>query len=83
MDGRAQHGGGRSFVGTRLHMHTQLVHIGFGLHHHIEQVRDRRALVATHIAHTRLQQSFGDGQNALAVKDLARAHAQGLDFFVK
>eukprot|EP01034_Spumella_vulgaris_P023492 gene23492-29712_t len=83
VDGRAQHGRSRRFVGTRLHMHTQLVHIGFGLHHDVEQVRDRCALVAAHIAHARLQQPLGDGQNAFAMKDLARAHAQGLDFFVK
>ena len=83
MDGCAQHRGGRRFVGTGLHVHAQFVHVGLGLHHHIEQVRDRCALIAAHIAHARLQQPLGDGQNALAVKDLARAHAQGLDFFVK
>ena len=64
-------------------MHAQLVHIGLGLHHHIEQVRDRGTLVAAHITHARLQQALGDGQDAFAVKDLAIAHAQGLDFFVK
>ena len=64
-------------------MHTQLVHVGFGLHHDIQQVRHRGTLVTAHIAHARLQQALGDGQNAFAMKDLARAHAQGLDFFVK
>ena len=64
-------------------MHTQLVHVRLGLHHDVEQVRDRCALVAAHITHARLQQALGDGQNAFAMKDLARAHAQGLDFFVK
>ena len=36
MDGRPQHGRRRGFVGTGFHMHAQLVHVGLGLHHHIE-----------------------------------------------
>ena len=61
-------------------MHTQLVHVVLGLHHHVKQVRDRRALVAAHIRHARLQQALGNSQNALAMERVTRAFAQGLDF---
>jgi hypothetical protein len=30
-----------------------------------------------------LKQGFGDGQNALTMKDLSVAHAQGLDFLTE
>ena len=64
-------------------MHAQFVHIGLGLHHDIQQMRDRGALVAAHVRDARLQQPLGDGQNAFAMKGFALAHAQGLDLFVK
>jgi hypothetical protein len=40
-------------------------------------------LIAPYISNARLKQAFGNGQNALASKYLALAHAKGLDFFVK
>ena len=80
VDGRAQHGGGRGFVGAGLHVHAEFVHVGLRLHHHVEQVRHRCALVAAHVGHARLQQRLGDGEDALAVKGLAVAEPQGLDF---
>jgi hypothetical protein len=40
-------------------------------------------LVATDIGHARLQQAFGNGQNAFTSEYLTIAHAKGLDFFVK
>ena len=83
MDGRPQHGRRRGFVGTGFHMHAQLVHVGLGLHHHIEQVRNRCALVAAHVSHARLQQGLGDRQDAFAMKGFACAHAQLLDFFAE
>ena len=64
-------------------MHAQLVHVRLGLHHHIDQVRDRRALVAPDVGHAGLQQGLGDGQDALAVKRGSRALAQLLDFLAK
>ena len=64
-------------------MHAKLLHVVLGLHHHIEQVRHRRTLVAAHIGHARLQQRFGDGQDAFPMKGLARAHAQHLHFFAE
>ena len=60
-------------------MHAELVHVGLGLHHHVEQVRHRRALVAADVGHARLQQRLGDGEDALAVEGVARAQAQALD----
>jgi hypothetical protein len=83
VDGRAQHRRGRGLVGTRLHMHAEFVHVAPGLHQHVHQVRHRRALVAAHIGHARLQQRLGDGQDALAVKGLAVAQAQGFDFLAE
>ena len=78
-----EHGCGRGFVGTGFDMHTQLVHEGLGLHHHIEQMRHRRTLVAADVSHARLEQGFGDGQNALAVEGVALAQAQRLDLMLK
>jgi hypothetical protein len=46
-------------------------------------VRNGRALVTPYISNARLKQAFGNGQNALASKYLAFAHAKGLDFFMK
>ena len=83
VDARAQHGRGRSFVGTCLDMHTQFLHQGLGLHHHVQQMRHRCALVAAHIGDARLQQGLGDRQDALAMKRVAVAKPQGLDFINK
>ena len=54
-----------------------------GLHQHIEQMADRRALIAAHIGHARLQQRLGDGQNPLSMKGIAFAQFQALDFLVE
>ena len=43
-----------------------------GLHHHVEQVRHRRALVAADVRHARLQQRLRDREDALAVEGLRR-----------
>jgi hypothetical protein len=83
VDGRAEHRGRRRFVGTSLYMHPKFVHVPFGLHQHVHQVRHRRPLVAAHIGHARLQQRLGDGQDALAMKGLAVAQAQGLNFLAE
>src|SRR5262249_166919 len=50
------------------------------LHHHVEQMRDRRALVAADVAHARLQQRLGDGQNSLAAEGVSRAELECLHF---
>ena len=64
-------------------MHTQGIEIRARLHHHIEQMRNGRALVAAHISHPRLQQRLGDGQDAFAMENLTIAQLQGFDLFVK
>jgi hypothetical protein len=62
-------------------VHAELVHVVARLHHHVEQVRHRRALVAADIGHARLQQRLGHGEDAFAVEGLAFAEAEGLYFF--
>ena len=57
-------------------MHTEFLHQRFGLHHHVEQMRHRRALVAADIGHAGLQQGFGHRQNAFAVKTFAVTQTQ-------
>ena len=73
VDAGTQHGGGGSLVGASLNVHAQFLHQRFGLHHHIQQMRHRRALVTAHVGHARLQQRFGHGQDAFAVKGLTFA----------
>ena len=80
IDRGCQKGGRSCFVGTRLEMHAQVCEYVLGLQQHIEQVADRRALVAADVADARLQQRLGDGQNALAAKLGARAKLQIADF---
>ena len=79
-DGGAEHGGGRGLVGAGDHVHAEFGHVVLGLHHDVEQMRDGGALIAADVGHAGLQQGLGDGQNALAVKDLALAELQALDF---
>ena len=68
-------------VGADLGMDAELGHQPLGIGgQNIHQMGDRRALVAADIAHARLQQGLGDGENALALEILAIAPAQKLDF---
>ena len=81
MDGCTQHGCCRCLVRASLDMYTQLGHQRFGLHHHIQQVRHRRALIAADIGHASLQQALGDREYALAVEGVPVAQPQ-LFYFV-
>jgi hypothetical protein len=54
-----------------------------GFDHDIEQMRDRRSLIAADITHAGLQQRFGDGEDSFAAEGLAGAEPQRLDFFAK
>ena len=54
-----------------------------GIGQDVHQVRNRRALVAGDIRHARLQQGFGDGENAFPTKFIALAKAKFLDFIGK
>src|SRR5882757_9136991 len=47
-------------------MNAQLAKNILGLRKYIHQVGDRRALIATHVGYSRLQQRLGDGENSLA-----------------
>ena len=64
-------------------MHAEVGEQVLGLDHHVEQVRDRRALVAADIAHAGLQQRLGDREDALAAEDLAVAQLQRLHFLLE
>ena len=64
-------------------MDAEFLEVVLGIDHHVEQVRHRRALIAADIGHPRLQQRLGDGENALAVEDLAVAEPQGLHFLLE
>ena len=55
----------------------------FGLQQDIEQVADRRALVAADVGHARLQQRLGDREYALAAKLLAVPEPQAGDLFAE
>jgi hypothetical protein len=52
----------------------------FGIDHHVEKMRDRRALIAADIAHARLQQRLGDGKDTFTAKYFAIAEPQRIDF---
>ncbi len=83
IDRGAEHGGGGGFVGAGLDVHAEIGQQIFGIHHDVEQVRDRRALIAADIADARLQQRLGDGEDALAAKRLAGAEPQRIHFFLE
>ncbi len=83
VDGGAEHGRRGGFVGAGLHVHAEIGQQIFGIDHDVEQVRNRRALIAADIAHARLQQRLGDGEDALAAKGLAGAEPQRIHFFLE
>jgi hypothetical protein len=61
-------------------VHAELVEIVLGLHHHVEQVRDRRALVSADVRHAGLEQRLGDREDAFAVEGLAVTEPKRLYF---
>ncbi len=77
------HRGGRGLGRTCLEMDPELPHHVLGIDEHVDQVRHRRALIAADIAHARLQQRLGDGDDAFAVKGLAVAEPELLDLLAK
>ena len=54
-------------------MHAQGIEVVTRLHHDVQQVRHRRALIAADVGHAALQQRLSDRKNAFAVKALAGA----------
>ena len=80
VDGGGQHGGGRSLAGVGLEVHAELAKDFLGVGENVDQVRNRCARVAAHIADAAFQQSLGNRQNSLAAELLTRADAQVLNF---
>ena len=76
VDRGAQQRGRRGFVGAGLEMNAKLVQEVLQFDQHVDQMRDRRALVAADIGHARLQDGLGDREDALAAKDLALAQSK-------
>ena len=74
-----EHGGGGGLRRARLEVHAQFLEHALSVRQHVHQVRDRRALIAAHIAHAGLKQRLGDRENAFAAKFLACADAQLAD----
>ncbi len=83
VDRGAQHGGRGGFVGAGFQMHAEVADDVLGIDQHVEQVRNRRALIAADIAHARLQQRLGDREDAFAVEGLAVAEPQRLYLFLE
>ncbi len=71
IDRGAEHGRRRSLVGAGFHMHAEFADDVLGFDQHVEQVRDRRALVAADVGDARLQQRLGHRENALAAEDIS------------
>ena len=57
-------------------MDAQLVQKVLRFDQHVDQMRDRRALVAADIGHARLQDGLGDRQDALAAEDFTIAQPE-------
>ena len=64
-------------------MHAELGHDVFGIDQHVEQMRDRRALIAADIGDAGLQQRLGDCEDAFAVEGFAVAKLERLHFFLE
>ena len=62
-------------------MDAKFAHDVLRIHQHVEQMRDRCALIAADVRHARLQQRLGDGQNAFAAESLAVAQPERLHLF--
>ena len=83
IDRSAEHGGRGGLVGAGLDMDAEIGQQILGIDHDVEQMRHRRALVAAHIAHARLQQRLGDRKDAFAAKRLAVAQAERIHFLLE
>jgi hypothetical protein len=81
IDRGAEHGRGGGLVGAGLDVHAKLGEQVLGFDHDVQEMRDRRALVAADIAHAGLQQRLSDGEDAFAAKAFTGAKPQRFDFF--
>ena len=64
-------------------MHTQLGQVVARLDQDVEEVGDRRALVAADVRHAGLQQRLRDGEDALAMERLTGAEPEAAYFPVE
>ena len=83
VDRGGERGGGRGLVGARLEADAELLQHVVGVGQHVDQMRDRRALIAGDIGHAGLQQRLGDGEDAFAAEFLAGAELELFDFFLE
>ena len=84
VDGRAEQSRRAGLAGRRLELHAErLQHRVAGISQHIHEMRDGRAGIAAHVRHARLQERFGQGEDDLAVKRLARAKRELVDIVGK
>ena len=83
LDRRAEHGGRARLVGADLQMDAVFVHDVLGVVQHVDQMGDRRALVAADIGDAGLQRRLGDRKDAFAFENLAVALLQRLHLFRK
>src|SRR5207249_12179625 len=72
VDGGAQEGGGGRLAAGLLEVDTEwleerIVRVG----QNVDQIRDGPPRIAADVAHAGLEQRLGDGEDALAAKDLA------------
>jgi hypothetical protein len=79
IDRRRERSGGGRFVGARLEPDPQVAQHVVGIGEHIDEMRDRRALIAGDVGDARLQQRLGDGENSLAAEFLPRAEPKFCD----
>ena len=76
IDRGAESGSGGRLVGARLEAYAELGEHIARVRHHVDEVRDRRALIARHVGDARLQQRLGDGQDAFAAEFLSRTQLE-------
>src|SRR6478672_1809786 len=81
VDRRRQRGRGGRLARRVLEADAVFDEDVLGVGEDVHQVRDRRALVAGDVRDARLEQRLGDGEDALAMEDLAGAQAELLDLF--
>ena len=72
---------GRRLAGAGLEVHAEVGQDVLRVGQHVHQMRDRRALISRDVAHARLQQGLGDGEDALAVELLPVTEPEVLYLF--
>ena len=70
-------------LALELEMDAELLEDVVRVREHVDEVRDRRALVAGNVGHAGLQQRLGDREDAFAAELLASAEAQQLHLFLE